>query len=176
MVLLTAALLLAAGCAQKDQTEDTSATAESQTALEVVADDNEQEVILALDDEGTTASAKGQDSGTQTDSPDKTTRASAADRTTAPSAPSTAKADGETQKNTAATTKSPAEQKAATTTKPAAEQKTTTTTTGVSDGTPKTTGTPATAANGKPTATSTVTQPTTYAKEGRYDLPAIPLR
>ena len=188
MILLTAALLLAAGCAQKDQAEDTSAATEPQTALETVADDYEQEIILTLDDEDMTESAAP----------------TTAKQATEPSAQSatTAKADKETQNTTTTATKSAAEQNAATTTatksaaeqktaatatKPAAPQNNTTTTAApggktpnapatTASGTPKTTSAATTTANGTPTTTSAATLPTAVAERGSYDLPAIPLR
>lgn len=143
MILLTAALLLAAGCAQKDNTNETTTDAtEPQTALETVADVGEQEIFLPLDDEDMTVSAA------------PTTAKQSAE----PSAQSatTAKADKETQNTTTTATKPAAEQNAATTTttKPAAEQKPAATTTGISNGTPKMTDAPATTANGTPKTTS----------------------
>ena len=58
MLPLLLALLMLAGCAQKDNTNETTTDASApQTALETVADGGEQEIILPLDDEGMTVSA-----------------------------------------------------------------------------------------------------------------------
>ena len=66
---LLLALLVLAGCAQKDKTEEasepsevTTAVTEPQTALETVADVGEHEIRLPLVDEGMTVPAKVQDS------------------------------------------------------------------------------------------------------------------
>ena len=177
ITLLTAALLLAAGCAQKEQTEDTSAAAETQTALETVADVGEHEIRLPLVDEGMTVPAKVQDSGMHPDFPPKTTRAATAAQTTAPSAQTTAsttaKADNESVRETSTTTKPAAVQNpTTTTTKPALSQNTTTTT-AASGGQTATVST--TTANGTPKTTSAATLPTADAEKDRYELPAIPL-
>ena len=171
-------LLLLAGCTQKDKMneafETTTDRVEPQTALETVADAGEQEIRLLLDDEGVTVSANVKDNGSQADFPPKTTSAATANQTTAPSAPTTAKADKETQHTaTTTTTKPAASQNNTTTTMPAASQKNTTTT--AASGTPTTTSAPTTAASGTPTTTSAATLSTADAEKGRYELPAIPL-
>ena len=185
ITLLTASLLLAAGCTQKDQAKDTSAT-ESQTALETVADENEQEIILSLDDEGVTAAEAPPAAKQATEPLSQLTTTAKADEETRNIAATVTKTAAEQNAATTTTTKPAAEEKAETTkpsasqnaatTKPAAEQKTTTATTGVSNGTPKKADTPKATANGTPTTTSAVTLPTASAERGSYELPAIPLR
>ena len=100
---LLLALLVLAGCAQKDKTEEASEPSEvttavtepqtePQTVLGTVADGGEHEIRLPLADEGMTVPAKVQDSGMHPDFPSKTTSAATAAQTTAST---TAKADAE---------------------------------------------------------------------------------
>ena len=103
LALLVLALLLPAGCAHKNQTEETTEPNETtaavsepqtepQTELGTVADGGEHEIRLPLADEGMTVPAKVQDSGMHPDFPPKTTSAATAAQTTAST---TAKADAE---------------------------------------------------------------------------------
>ena len=171
------ALLLLAGCAQKNKTEEvtetsetTAAVSEPQTALETVADAGEHEIRLPITDDGMTVSASLQDSGMHPDFPPKTTSAATAAQT---NAAATAKADKETKHETTTTTKPAAAQNTTTTTKPSTSQNTTTTTKAASGGQTPTVST--TAANSTLKTTSTATLPTADAEKDRYELPAIPL-
>ena len=162
-------LLLLAGCAQKDNTNET--TTDRVTALETVTDAGEQEVFLQLDDEDMSVSVP---LTTVKQSSGQTTASATVGQTIAPSASTTAKADKETQNTiTTTTTKPAALQNNTTTTKPATSQKNTTTT--AAGGTLNATNASTTAANGTVTTSSAATLPTADAEKGRYELPAIPL-
>ncbi len=190
MLPLLLVLLVLAGCAHNDKTNETTTdTAGPQTALETVADSDEQEIHLPLGDESMTVSAT-LTTAKQTDAPSMA-NAATAEKTTA-AASTTAKADKETQNTTTTkptasqntTTKPAAPQSTTTTTKPAASQNHTTTTTTApaggqtqtntsttaASGTPKTTG-----ANGTSTTTSAATLPTADSSKQQFELPSIPL-